>query len=211
MLTHPLAVDSVQTFMTHASQLGFFLNPTRFRHRAQGHSSANDPLMNAVYLWGSRLSSSSTLRSREAHFADRATQAAAANTLMTQTAPPGSGVLCMIQAEVLLANYFFSTGRLLEGKYHCLAAVALTTGSRFHQLDIRTLSGDPIAAGERIRAFWTVANVDRVWAAAMNTPSSICQIGRGAIQVTTPWPLSSEAYEQVRFVRGGCCCCWLLQ
>ncbi|TBU42090.1 hypothetical protein BD309DRAFT_867035 [Dichomitus squalens] len=186
----------IQTFMTHASQLGFFLNPTRFLHRTQGHSPANDPLMSAVYLWGSRLSSSNTLRNRETYFAERATQAAAATTMMTQTGAPGNGVLHIIQAEVLLANYFFATGRLLEGRYHCLAAVALTTGSRFHQLDVRTLGGDPIAAGEKIRAFWTVANVDTVWAAAMNTPSSICQNGRAVIQVTTLWPLSSEAYEQ---------------
>lgn len=183
--------------MLHAYQLGLFLNPARFRAQSPHVNTGGSALMSAVLLWGSRLSSSSTLRNREAYFADRATQAAASTTMPTQAGTPGQDVLCTIQAEVLLANYFFATGRLLEGRYHCLAAVALTTGSRFHQLDPGNLRRDPVAAGERIRAFWTVVNIDNAWAAAMNTPPSIAQFGRAAVHVTTPWPLAPEAYEQV--------------
>ena len=184
--------------MHHAYQLGFFLTPARFRTQSQNANANDSALMSAVLLWGSRLSSSSTLRNREAFFTDRATQAAAATTLGT----PVHDVLCTIQAEVLLAHYFFATGRLLEGRYHCLAAVALTTGSRFHLLDAASLGNNPVAAGERVRAFWTVVNLDKAWAAVMNTPPSIAQFGRAAIHVTTPWPLAPEAYEQVRTVPG---------
>ncbi|PIL27471.1 transcription factor [Ganoderma sinense ZZ0214-1] len=186
----------IQTFMLHAYQLGLFLTPARLRAQGSHVNAGSSALMSAVLLWGSRLSSSSTLRNREAYFADSATQAISATTMPTQAGSPGQDVLCTIQAEVLLANYFFATGRLLEGRYHCLAAVALITGSRFHQLDPSNLGRDPVAAGERIRAFWTVVNIDKAWAAAMNTPPSIAQFGRAAIRVTTPWPLPSEAYDQ---------------
>ena len=139
------------------------------------------------------LSTSNTLRAREAYFADRATQAVSGATMTTQS----TSVLHTIQAEVLLANYFFSTSRLLEGRYHTLAAVALATGSRYHQLDLGTMSGDPVGAGEKIRAFWTVVAVDKAWAAAMNSPPSLSHSGRTGVRVTTPWPLTAEAYEQV--------------
>lgn len=184
--------------MLHAYQFGFFLNPARFSAWSQNANAKDSALTSAVLLWGSRLSSSTTLRNREAFFADHATQAAAATTMGT----PGHDVLCTIQAEVLLAHYFFATGRLLEGRYHCLAAVALTTASRFHLLNAASLGNNPVAAGERIRAFWTVVNVDKAWAAAMNTPPSLAQFGRAAIHITTPWPLAPEAYEQVRAVLG---------
>ncbi|RPD65437.1 hypothetical protein L226DRAFT_567324 [Lentinus tigrinus ALCF2SS1-7] len=180
----------IQIFMANASQLGFFLNPTRFRRGGAPHQE-NDALMNAVYLWGSKLSNSTGLRARESYFANRATQAASSATMMAQA----TAVLHMIQAEVLLANYFFTTGRLLEGRYHTLAAVALVTGSRYHLIDVGTMGGDPIGAGERIQAFWTVMAQDKMWAAAMNTPS-VCQSGRTNIQITTPWPLATGAYEQ---------------
>lgn len=178
--------------MANASQLGFFLNPTRFR-RAGGPQTGNEALMNSVYLWGSKLSNVAGLRARESYFATRATQAASGTTMMTQA----TTVLHTIQAEVLLANYFFTTGRLLEGRYHTLAALALVTGSRYHLLDVGTMGGDTIGAGERIQAFWTVLAQDKMWASAMNTPPSICQGGRSNIQITTPWPLATVAYEQV--------------
>ncbi|OJT07742.1 hypothetical protein TRAPUB_1334 [Trametes pubescens] len=195
----------VQTFMAHASQLGLFMNPTRFMRAASLPRGApgclDDALMNAVYLWGSRLSSSNTLRGRETYFSANAVQAAAAGCALTPqpNGPVSNNVLYSAQTSVLLANYFLSAGRFLEGKYHWLAAVALVTGSKLHQLDIVALVGarmDPISIGERVHAFWTVFALDKAWSAAMNGPPSICQRGRAGILVTTPWPLATEAYEQ---------------
>ncbi|KAI0635147.1 hypothetical protein C8Q77DRAFT_1156484 [Trametes polyzona] len=193
----------LQTFMAHASQLGFFLNPTRFM-RAAGlprgaPGSLDEALLNAVYLWGSRLSSSNTLRARETYFSANAVQAAAGNTLIPQPTASNNGLLHTAQTAVLLANYFLSSGRLLEGKYHLLAAVALITGSKLQQLDVVsqvTAGTDPVAIGEKIHAFWTVFALDKAWSAAMNGPPSICHRGRAGILVTTPWPLAIEAYEQ---------------
>ncbi|KAI0360718.1 hypothetical protein OH77DRAFT_1557092 [Trametes cingulata] len=201
--THAEARALFQGFMAHTSQLGLFLNPARFA-RAVGLSpgspgAVDELLMNAVYLWGSRLSSSATLRAREEYFSAKAVQAASSAILSAQSVAPVNGVLHTLQAEVLLANYFFSSGRFLEGKYHCLAAVALITASGLHQLDVAALAGagvDSVSVGEKIHAFWTVYALDQAWSAAMNAPPSICQRGRTGFIITTPWPLASEAYEQ---------------
>ncbi|KAH9919498.1 uncharacterized protein BXZ73DRAFT_92090 [Epithele typhae] len=191
----------VQTFMTHASQLGFFLNPTRFMRR-QNNGPGTEALVASVYLWGSKLSSSSMLRACETTFMDRATQAA----LACQTTPPAAHtVLHMLQAEVLLANYFFSNNRVLEGRYHAIAAVALATGSRLHLLDPRNLGTDTIAAGERIQAFWIVAAMDKSWAAMMNTPSYIqCHNGRANIHAYEQGILlqPNAMYTVIDYVRG---------
>ncbi|KAI0826659.1 hypothetical protein BC628DRAFT_1410246 [Trametes gibbosa] len=201
--TQQEAQTLLQTFMVHASQLGFFLNPTRFVRAASlprgTPGSLDDALMNAVYLWGSRLSGSNTLRARESYFSANAVQAAAGCTLGYQPTTPTTVLLYNVQASVLLANYFLSSGRFLEGKYHWLAAVALVTGSRLHQLDVIGLVGagsDPISIGEKIHCFWIVFALDKSWSAAMNVPPSICQRGRTGILTTTPWPLATEAYEQ---------------
>ncbi|KAI0371911.1 hypothetical protein BV20DRAFT_964552 [Pilatotrama ljubarskyi] len=202
-LTHAEAPALFQTFMAHAPQLGLFLNPNRFVRAVSlprgAPGAVDEALMNAVYLWGSRLSSATALRAREEYFSAKAVQAASGATLMAQSMAPVNGVLHTVQAEVLLAHYFFSSGRFLEGKYHCLAAVALVTGSRLHQLDLAALAGagvDPVFIGEKIHAFWTVYALDQAWSAAMNAPPSICQRGRNGIVITTPWPLAIEAYEQ---------------
>ena len=57
---------------------------------------------------------------------------------------------------------------------------------------------DPVSIGEKIHAFWAVYAMDKEWALALNLSPSICQRGRSAVRVTTPWPLNVEAYEQVR-------------
>ncbi|KAH9849402.1 hypothetical protein C2E23DRAFT_737549 [Lenzites betulinus] len=193
----------LHSFMMHASQLGFFLNPTRFVGAASlprgTRGSLDDALMNAVYLWGARLSGSNTLRARETQFSANAVQAASGCTLGYQPTAPTHALMHTVQASVLLANYFLSAGRFLEGKYHWLAAVALVTGCRLHQLDVVGLVGageDPISIGEKIHCFWTVFALDKTWSAAMDVPPSICQRGRTGCQATTPWPLATEAYEQ---------------
>ncbi|KAI0777643.1 hypothetical protein BD413DRAFT_185715 [Trametes elegans] len=200
----PLEVQSlVQTFMTHASQLGLFLNPSRLLRAISlprgAPGATDDALLNAVFLWGSRLSSSNTLRSKEAFFCSNAVQAVSGTTLTAQSTMPAAGVISTVQTEVLLSNYFLATGRILEGKYHGLAAVALVTGCRLHQLNVVALARagiDPTTIGEQIRAFWTVFSLEKVWSAALNTPPTICQRGRAGISITTPWPLDPEAYEQ---------------
>ncbi|KAI9063679.1 hypothetical protein FKP32DRAFT_1650862 [Trametes sanguinea] len=193
----------IQTFIAHASQLGFFLNPTRFVQAISvphgGPGTPCEALINTVYLWGSRLSGSSALRAREADFCAKAVQTSSGTSLLAQSVAPDSGVLYRIQTEVLLAFYFMSSARALEAKYHSVAAIALAMGSNYHQLDAVGLARagvDPVSIGEKIHAFWTVFAMDKGCASTMNTSPSICQRGRARVVVTTPWPLPIEAYEQ---------------
>ncbi|KAH9896834.1 hypothetical protein C8Q73DRAFT_744734 [Cubamyces lactineus] len=193
----------LQTFMANASQVGFFLNPARFVQAMslprQAPGAVSESLVNAVYLWGSRWSTSNTLRAKEAYFCRNAVQAVSGTTFFAEPMAPSNGALYTIQTEVLLGLYFMATGRSLEGKYHGVAAIALTMGSKLHQLDAVSLARagmDPVSIGEKIHAFWAVYAMDKEWALALNLSPSICQRGRSAVRVTTPWPLSVEAYEQ---------------
>ncbi|KAH9922617.1 uncharacterized protein B0H18DRAFT_1120793 [Fomitopsis serialis] len=166
----------VNAFLVHADQIAFFLHRTRFFSMMQMtiQSSAaqmaplSPALTNAVCLWG------------------------ALKTPLVNM--PASTIIHTIQANVLLANYHFATGRMLEGQHYCNAAVALTLSSRLYS--IRTMQdqqrsgsfhamefdlsppNDAIEEGERIRAFWH---------ASTGPP------------IDTPWPMEADDYASGRF------------
>ncbi len=83
-----------------------------------------------------------------------------------------------IQAELMLACYFFAQNRLLEGQYHLAtaASTALATGvmktsktqSEFSDLLMPPMK-DVIEERERVNACWTIYFLDYAWAAALNT------------------------------------------
>ncbi|KAJ3558426.1 hypothetical protein NM688_g927 [Phlebia brevispora] len=60
--------------------------------------------------------------------------------------------------------------------------------------------GDAVQAGELVNAFWTVFILDKLWAVALGASSSITDHISG-VPISTPWPLSMEAYEEVRISR----------
>lgn len=123
-----------------------------------------------------------------------------------------------IQAEVLLAQYFYSLGRFLEGQYHANAAVSLALSSGLHRIYPRPTSTasasdnnsssssgsglfdltpprDAIELGERVNVFWAVFTIDRCWAAAIGVPSLLSD--STSARIDTPWPLDTEEYEVV--------------
>ncbi|OBZ78443.1 hypothetical protein A0H81_02007 [Grifola frondosa] len=164
----------IQTFLKYASQVGFFMNISRFLSAvSNGESSAGgigDALVQAVYLWGSHLSVSDVSRARAPSFLSRSLQEVSKSVPSIVTETSDYRVVQTIQAEVLLSNYFFTTGRFLEGRYHSLAAVALVTGSRLHQLGsnmdpIMETTGnmESVTFGENVCAFWTVYTLDNCW------------------------------------------------
>lgn len=123
-------------------------------------------------------------------------------------------VLHTIQAQVLLAHYFFRTSRFLEGRYHINAAVSLCIRSGLHKL--RTVRAtipivqcptdtqsslpvpqDAIEEGQMINGFWTAFIADRCWSACLDTPSLMTDDDTLGTQIDTPWPLDMEGYEQV--------------
>lgn len=158
-------------------------------------------------LWGIRLSRNESLRIHEPGFLSRATQ-----SMSTVLAHAPHNIVHVIQAEVLLSTYFFSMSRLLEGKYHCSAAVSLALSCRLNKIRSAQVSPDidyaqvfnmkpPVDAieeGERINAFWSVFVLDKSWAVALGTPPFIYDDGSAGGSIDTPWPLDFDSYEQVR-------------
>jgi hypothetical protein len=111
-------------------------------------------------------------------------------------------ILHTIQAEVLLSYYYMDSARLLEGIYHCAAAVSLAwcaginkigaplrkSNLRFVFSDVLSDPPDELEAAERINAFWAVLMLNNCWVAASGLSSNIPDdIG----EVCTPWPTVS--------------------
>lgn len=207
---------SINAFLPQSSSLGFFLHVPRVMQAIQlpqgdpRRAQLSTAMLNAIYLWGAHLSTSNTIRSYEGIFLTRAT-----NSLSTALRDSHYTVVNLIQAEVLVANYFFTMSRFLEGRYHCSAAVALTLSCRLSKIrssaDQRHGHGlqgrdfnlpparDAIEEGERIRGFWFVYALDKSWAVALGSPSHFNGVAQSGSHVDTPWPLEMSQYEAVRW------------
>jgi hypothetical protein len=207
----------MNNFLPHGSQYGFFLNMSLFRNSMVlplGHPYRPSPaLLSAVYLWGLHLSRSGALRDHESTFRSRALQ-------RSSNALSGSHpqmFLHALQAEVLLAYYFFRNGRFLEGKYHSSAAASLAISGGFNKIrstrdflypaDIvgdRSPSlpppRDAVDEGERINGFWAALVLDKCWSVALGSPSNFTDDDLLGTRIDTPWPLDYEGYEQVHII-----------
>jgi len=199
----------LHTFLHHCSEFGFFLDVTRFTNAAMGITDQrlSPALLNTAYLWGAHLSRSMEISGSEIAFASRALQ----STAQALSGDHSQGVVQCIQAEVLLALYFFRNARVLEGKYHTSAAVSLVLSAGLHKLrtteshssgllfgpagPILGPPADAIEEGERINAFWTVLILNNCWTTADASPSNI-SYGAPGSRVDTPWPREITAYSQ---------------
>ncbi|KDR66507.1 hypothetical protein GALMADRAFT_80849 [Galerina marginata CBS 339.88] len=208
-----VAETLITGFLAHAIQLGFFLNVPRFQasffvNQPSGHPSRPAPaLISSAYLWAIRLSHDPSIKAHEAAFLDRATQDAA--TTLSGNHP--DKIIHSIQAEVLLATYFFANGRFFEGKYHVTTAVSMVFSAGLHRIRSATpqpgngssnrLSSprDSTEEGERILALWTVLDLDKSWAVALeHAPNFEYSTHTLATKIDTPWPLEMEEFEQGR-------------
>lgn len=163
-----------------------------------------DSLLATVYLFGCLFSDNPAWQARSPEYLAQALQS---------TGLPGLAgnhpqkVLHTIQAEVLLANYFFSAGRLLEGRYHVSTAMSLCVGSGLNKIrspdlmmtidnhnDLFPKANGPVEVGERIMAWWVTLSLDQGWAAAFEINSYNDLI---IAETETPWPLRVEDYLRV--------------
>jgi hypothetical protein len=93
-----------------------------------------------------------------------------------------------LQAEIVLATYFFSAGKFTEGMYHTAAAVSLAVSSGLHKICAEAPSLVSSASmnseeGQRFDACWATLALDKAWAVAfgahpnwndtLNTPWSL--------------------------------------
>ncbi|KAJ7239757.1 hypothetical protein B0H12DRAFT_76137 [Mycena haematopus] len=166
----------VDIFIPYASDWGFFLNESRFRRDALiahpiGHHSRPSPaLLTTVYLIAITLSDFPALKAHEATFLSRALSSLPASL---------SGIhprkaIHALQAEILLSNYFYASGRFLEGRYHTAAAVSLAVGTvSLRPTTTLRPDADIVEEVERMDACWTTIILDKAWAVATATPSNL--------------------------------------
>ena len=122
--------------------------------------------------------------------------------------------LYVLQAEILLAYYFYHCNRQLEGKYHAGAAVSLAILCNLHKVmatvdpmgrQLFHSSGqtnlpppmDYVDEAERIYAWWATFILDKSWAVALSSPPMISEMQEQGTIIDTPWPLTMEQYRQV--------------
>ncbi|THH22536.1 hypothetical protein EUX98_g8163 [Antrodiella citrinella] len=180
--------ELIDAFLPHATQLGFFLHITRFinaYHARNGQlMTAICTLLTAASLWGSHFSSDPALRSREDQLLTDATQHLTDSLFVSDISLRDHTILYIIQAEVLLAQYFFFNGRNLEGRYHLSAAGALVLSCRLNLVrsDRHNLSTlNTVGLTEPEDEVQEAIPAESVWHGA---------------EIDTPWPLSMEAYNE---------------
>lgn len=210
-----LIQNLLDKFLPHAAEFGFFLHIPTFRASALlslpfKHPQRPTPaLLSAVYLWGVHLGQSEALLLEESAFLTRAVQHTATDLLSSHP----SRVLHTIQAQVLLAYYYFRTGRFLEAKCQTGAAISLALGAGFHKLRSKdiwppTILGlvhdaplyldtpqSTLEEGERINAFWAVFVLHKIITVALEPPANVCgALEAPGITIDTPWPMETRAY-----------------
>jgi hypothetical protein len=194
-------MDRLNSFLPYVTVTGFFLNAPRFVssfYETAANSRPSPALLNTIYLWGLKLTPVESFAAYEPVFLSRAIQSVAG---ALGTTHPNKAKHAL-QAELLLSDYFFWTGRFLEGRYHCGAAVSIAISIGLH----RTWSGQPpnpnttvdlVEEGERINAFWSVYLHDGCWGVATNVPSGMPDQKALNARIDAPWPLDMTQYERV--------------
>lgn len=212
------SLNRLDKFLPHAYEFGFFLHPPMFRASTLlqlpfGHISRPSPaLLSVVYLWGVHLSQSEALLMEEHAFLTRALQHTATDLLGAHP----KRLMHTLQAEILLATYFFRTGRFIEAKSHIGAAISLALGVQLHKIRssnypapstlglhsdspvVLSSPADYLEEGERINGFWTVFMIHKMMSVAHELPTSVCgALEAPGIQIDTPWPLDIASYKDV--------------
>ncbi|KAJ7702797.1 hypothetical protein B0H17DRAFT_119639 [Mycena rosella] len=213
----PMIKMLLQSFLPHATQLGFFLHPARFHDSAllplpSGDVRRPSPaLLSVVYLWGVHLSQSQPLLSSEPVFLKRAQQHI--STEISADSHP-THFLHTIQAQVLLSTYLFRNKHFLEAEFYASGAATLTLGYQLHKIRSARPGSPPllgvpvslevypprpadmVAEGERIRGFWAVTCLQSNLNIALNSASSaFCILESAGADIDTPWPLEIADYE----------------
>ncbi|THH33365.1 hypothetical protein EUX98_g839 [Antrodiella citrinella] len=203
----------VNRFLPFATTFGFFFDKSAFL-TALFSPTVSKPrppivLRNVVYLWGVQLSTEQEVQSRVPIFLNRALRSihVALSTAQQQD------TLYVLQAEILLAYFFFHNGRLAEGKFHSNAAVSLAIMCNLHKVAAPQRRGsqdvlfdantflppprDAVEEGERIHAFWTTFVLDKCWIVALGSPSILIEDqGNSSTRIDSPWPQNMEHYGQ---------------
>lgn len=214
-------VRRIEKFLPHAIEFGFFLDILSFHRSALaqhpfGHHARPTPaLLTTAYLWGAHLSRPRTpSQVDESALLIRALHHVVTDTLGTHP----KRILHTLQAEVLLAAYFFRTGRFLEAKSRLGSAVSLVLSSQMHRLrsshyppftligisnDMPVFPQSPQSIteeGEQINGFWAAFTLHKLISFALEPPGGVCgALEAPGLQIDTPWPFDSHDYRNVSY------------
>jgi hypothetical protein len=145
LLNRPL--HSLDYFAQYRHQTGLEIHMGRLRDSVlrpttmQHHQQTRHPvLLNAIYLWACYVARPGPLSAHEGHFLAQALHALADALRLADR------VLDVIQASCLLALYFLSNGRILEGSYHVSSAASLALQCGLHRPRHSSPSSPSVAA-----------------------------------------------------------------
>lgn len=120
-----------------------------------------------------------------------------------------------LQAQILLAYYFFRVAAILEAKVHTSAAVSLALGSGLHRIRSSSISAPSTIAiiqdqpyalppptsslqeAERINAFWSVLMLHKFVTVSLENPANVCgALEAPGMQIDTPWPVNLDDFKE---------------
>lgn len=191
----------MEIFSRFAGCFGFFLDPDRFAQSFYapepfGHPSRpTRALLSAVYLCSVALSGNAALTPHEPVFLSRA--------LYYATQAPSCehplNVKHALQAEILIANYFFVRGLIPEGKSHIDTATMIATVHRAHKISKISSSEEVEVVEQRERAngFWIAYFFDKCWSIVGGLPSTSPDGLTEETRIDTPWPLEPQSFRNV--------------
>jgi hypothetical protein len=139
--------------------------------------------LTTVYLIAITLSNSPALKAHEKTFLSRALSSLPLSLSGIHPRKAMHG----LQAEILLSNYFYSSGRFLEGRYHTAAAVSLAFSTVMFKPSVGTIlpGTETVEEAERIDACWTTIIHDKSWAVALATYPNLQDSSE---MLDMPWP-----------------------
>ncbi len=208
----------MDNFIPHAIQFGFFLHIPTFRQSVLlafplGHPSKPTPgLLYAVHLMGVHFSQPESQQGQESILLMKALQHVTTDLLGSHP----NKVIQTLQAEVLLAYYFFRVAAILEAKVHTASAVSLALGSGLHRIrssnitapsTIAIIQDQPCALpppasslqeAERINGFWAVLMLHKFVTVSLENPANVCgALEAPGMQIDTPWPIDMDNFKEV--------------
>ncbi|KAJ3760446.1 hypothetical protein EV360DRAFT_68706 [Lentinula raphanica] len=220
--------DLMEAILPHLSQLGFFLNSSNLFSDAYSNPTAIDP----AYQPSSALTASMVLLgahvshhfNRNSNITSEIVEGYLSNAVQATSfglsEPHPHRILHTIQANILIAHYFFLNNRALKGRWHVDNAVSLVLSARLHlirsgstsrsaglpststsQRGFATQNAQIWEEGEQINAMWTVFGLNCLWSAAEGIPVSIAYTTDQG-RIDTPWPLESGGYNEVTLPPG---------
>ena len=188
-------------FSRFAGCAGFFLDLDRFSQSFYvpepfgHHSRPSRALLSAVYLTCVALSGNATLTAHEPVFLSRALHYATDAPSCTHP----SAAKHALQAEILIANYFFLRGHISAGKSHIDTAMLISIVHRAHKIQkVSNLEGvQVIEQWERVKGFWLAYFFDKTWSIAGGSTSTSPDGFTEETRVDAPWPLEPQQFKNV--------------